>query len=142
MRLLDDLSDYPVTALVAPAGAGKTALAADWIRHADRRAVWLALDDSDRDPQQLMTALAATVDQLVPGCAESTMSVLRRPPRPEDAVRALVDALEGADADPTVLVIDDVHLIDVEPSASSTLASFIEHKPGLALPLAGEPATA
>jgi|1186.fasta_scaffold00535_2 LuxR family maltose regulon positive regulatory protein len=129
VRLLDDLSDYPVTALIAPAGAGKTALAADWIRHADRRAVWLALDDNDRDPQQLMTALAATVDQLVPGCAESTMSVLRRPHEPEDAVRALVDALEGADADPAVLVIDDVHLIDDEPSASSTLASFIEHKP-------------
>ena len=57
------------------------------------------------------TYAAATVDQLVPGCAESTMSVLRRPHEPEDAVRALVDALEGADADPTVLVIDDLEVV-------------------------------
>jgi LuxR family maltose regulon positive regulatory protein len=128
--LLDDLSDYPVTALVAPAGAGKTALAADWIRQADRRAVWLALDSSDRDPQQLLMALAATVDQLVPGAAEMMMDVLRSSREPEDAVHALVDALEGADVDRAVLVIDDVHLVDDEAAASSSLASFIEHKPG------------
>ncbi|HEX5086297.1 MAG TPA: LuxR C-terminal-related transcriptional regulator [Nocardioides sp.] len=127
--LLDDLADYPVTALVAPAGAGKTALAADWIRSTDRRAVWLALDDSDRDPQQLMTALAASVDQLAPGAAETTMDVLRRPHEPEDAVHALVEALEGAEVDRAVLVIDDVHLVDDEAAASSSLASFIEHKP-------------
>ena len=34
-ELLDDLAAYPVTAVVAPAGAGKTALAADWIRGSD-----------------------------------------------------------------------------------------------------------
>ena len=31
VELLDDLSSYPVTALVAPAGSGKTALVADWV---------------------------------------------------------------------------------------------------------------
>ena len=30
LELLDDLAAYPVTAVVAPAGAGKTVLAADW----------------------------------------------------------------------------------------------------------------
>ena len=34
IELLDDLAAYPVTAVVAPAGAGKTALAADWLRTA------------------------------------------------------------------------------------------------------------
>ncbi|WP_156740485.1 LuxR C-terminal-related transcriptional regulator [Occultella aeris] len=129
MRLLEDLNECPVLALVAPAGAGKTALAADWITHTGRRAIWLALDDADRDPQQLTTALAATIDQLAPGCADSTMSVLRRPHRPEDAVHALVDVLEDIEADRTVLVIDDVHLVDDDASASSCLAAFIEHKP-------------
>src|SRR6478735_10815497 len=49
-RLLDDLSDYPVTALIAPAGAGKTALAADWASRNRPRAAWVTLDSSDRDP--------------------------------------------------------------------------------------------
>ncbi|WP_244928469.1 LuxR C-terminal-related transcriptional regulator [Nocardioides sp. W7] len=129
LRLLDDLAEYPVTALVAPAGAGKTALAADWVRHTERRVAWLAIDEGDRDPRKLITALAATVDQLVPGCAETTMSVLRRPHDPVGAVHALVDVLEQAEGEPAVLVIDDVHLVDEEPDASSSLASFIEHKP-------------
>jgi len=128
-RLLGDLAEYPVTALVAPAGAGKTALAADWIRHNGRRSAWLALDDSDRDAQQLMTALAAAVDQLAPGCAEATMSVLRRPHQAQDAVHALVDALEDVRADPAVLVIDDVHRVDDDAAAAACLASFVEHKP-------------
>jgi LuxR family maltose regulon positive regulatory protein len=129
VRLLDDLAEYPVTALVAPAGAGKTALAADWIRHTGRRAVWLALDESDRDAQVLMRGLAATLDELVPGCAESTISVLRRPHEHEDAVRTLVDALEEVEQEPLGLVVDDLHLIDDEAEASACLASFVEHKP-------------
>jgi LuxR family maltose regulon positive regulatory protein len=128
MRLLDDLADYPVTALVAPAGAGKTALVAEWLRGTGRRAAWLALDPSDRYEQGLMTALSASVDRLAPGCTQTTMAVLRRSHEPEDAVHALVDALEDVETDPAVLVIDDVHLVDEAPAAAS-LAAFIEHKP-------------
>ncbi|HTW14027.1 MAG TPA: LuxR C-terminal-related transcriptional regulator [Nocardioides sp.] len=129
VRLLDDLSAYPVVALVAPAGAGKTALAADWIRSTGRRAAWLAIDEGDRDPRKLMTALAAAVDELAPGCAEAMMAVLRRPHGSTEAVLALVDVLEQAAASPAVLVIDDVHLVDEDPEAAAGLASFVEHKP-------------
>src|SRR6478752_9514293 len=128
MQLLDDLADYPVTALVAPAGAGKTALVAEWLQGTRRRAAWLALDSSDRYEQGVLTALAASVDQLAPGCTQSTMAVLRRTHDPEDAVHALVDALEDVETDPAVLVIDDVHLVDDAPAAAS-LTAFIEHKP-------------
>ena len=47
--LLDDLAAYPVVAVVAPAGAGKTALAADWVRRTERPTAWLTLDDADCD---------------------------------------------------------------------------------------------
>lgn len=129
VTLLDDLSEYPVTALVAPAGAGKTMLAADWIRHTGRRAAWLALDDADRDERQLLTALAASMDRLCPGSADSMMSVLRRRPHePEDAVHTLVGTLEDIEAEPAVLVIDNVHLLD-DVGTAACLASFVEHKP-------------
>src|SRR5689334_16275425 len=67
IELLDDLAGYAVTAIVAPAGAGKTALAADWVRRGRRPSAWLALDESDRDPAQLWTALVAALDTLAPG---------------------------------------------------------------------------
>ncbi|WP_017934497.1 LuxR C-terminal-related transcriptional regulator [Nocardioides sp. Iso805N] len=129
VQVLDALADYPVTALVAPAGAGKTALAADWVRRTGRRAAWLALDDTDRAAHQLTTALAAAVDQLDPGVATTALAMLRGPHEPGDAVRALVEALEDLDADPAVLVVDDVHLVDDDEEAASCLASFVEHTP-------------
>src|SRR5262245_24912831 len=57
LALMDDLATYPVTAVVAPAGSGKTALAADWVQECGRPFAWLALDDSDADPAQLCTAI-------------------------------------------------------------------------------------
>src|ERR1044072_712533 len=62
LRLLDELAEYPVTAISAPAGAGKTALVADWVRRSDRPVAWLQLDLADRDPEQLWASLAALVD--------------------------------------------------------------------------------
>src|SRR3954451_7918755 len=70
LELLDDLATYSVVAVVAPAGSGKTALAADWVQQCGRPFAWLALDDSDGDPIQLCTAIMAAVDALCPGVAE------------------------------------------------------------------------
>src|SRR3954447_25027174 len=44
LSLLDDLSEYPITAIVAPAGAGKTVLAADWLADRAGPGAWLTLD--------------------------------------------------------------------------------------------------
>jgi LuxR family transcriptional regulator, maltose regulon positive regulatory protein len=129
ISLLDDLSEYPVTVLVAPAGAGKAALAADWVRHSGRRSAWLALEESDRHPYGFLTALASALDELAPGCASGTLAMLRRPHEPQDPVHVLVEALEDVTTERTVLVVDDVHLIDDDPQAVACLEAFVEHKP-------------
>lgn len=131
VRLLDGLSEYPVTLLTAPAGAGKTALAGDWARHTGRRAVWLALDEADRRPDGFVTALAAALDELAPGCASATLEVVGRPHAPHDAVHALVDALEDAAprTEHAVLVVDDLHVVDDDERAVACLGAFVEHKP-------------
>ena len=77
--LLDDLAAYPVTAVVAPAGAGKTALAADWVRGGARPSAWLAIDESDRDPAQLCAAIISAVETLAPGVADRTLGVVSGP---------------------------------------------------------------
>jgi LuxR family transcriptional regulator, maltose regulon positive regulatory protein len=128
-RLLDDLSEYPVTALIAPAGAGKTALAADWASLNRPRAAWLTLDSSDRDPRQLLTAIATALEPLAPGCSQPTVSALRERDDSADAALALVDALERSESEFGVLVIDDVHRIDDDPAAAAIFESFVEHRP-------------
>lgn len=132
--LLDDLADYAVTALVAPAGAGKTALASDWVRRGRRPSAWLALDESDRDPAQLWTALMAALDTLSPGVGDRATALVPGAMVPgavelDDVGRVLADDLELVDAPPSVLVVDDVHCLDEDAGAQAALASFVEHKP-------------
>ena len=97
--LLDDLAAYPVTAIVAPAGAGKTTLAADWVRHSGRPSAWLALDDTDRDPAQFWSAVVLAVDEL----AEAPGSVL------------VIDDVHRVD--------------DQEAASRTALVEFVEHRP-------------
>lgn len=129
LQLIDDLAEYPVTALVAPAGSGKTVLAADWVRQRGGRTEWLTLDGSDGDGLQFLTALATALDPLAPGCAEATVAALRGHDPVSRALHVLVEALELAEGPPAVLVVDDVHHVDEEPTARAVLEAFVEHRP-------------
>ncbi len=129
IELLDDLAAYPVTAVVTPAGTGKTALAADWVRHCGRPFSWLALDQSDRDPARFCAAVISAVEALAPGVADRAMAAVNGPGGPAGALFVLTEDLELAEADASVLVIDDVHHIDDGEPTRSALVTFVEHKP-------------
>ena len=129
IELLDDLATYPVTAVVAPAGAGKTALAADWLRHCARPSAWLALDESDRDPAQFCVALLSAVESLAPGAVDRARTAVQGPGGPAGALRVLTEDLELTESEEAVLVVDDLHHIDDSELTRSTLVTFVEHKP-------------
>ncbi|MFL6187635.1 MAG: LuxR family transcriptional regulator, partial [Actinomycetes bacterium] len=50
----------------APAGYGKTVLAAAWAQRDRRPFVWLSIDRQDNDPAVLLTYLAIGLDQAEP----------------------------------------------------------------------------
>src|SRR6185295_1804729 len=50
LDLLDTGRDLPLTAVVAPPGAGKSITLAAWIRDRCPDAVWVACTERDRDP--------------------------------------------------------------------------------------------
>src|SRR5215218_4415666 len=100
IELLDDLAEYAVTAIVAPAGAGKTALASDWVRRGRRPSAWLALDESDRDPAQFWTALLAALDTLAPGAAGRAAALVAGATELDGVGHALSDDLDLVDVVP------------------------------------------
>ena len=51
----------------APAGFGKTALLADWLRSGDRPVAWLSLDAGDNDPVRFWRHVVAALDRAQPG---------------------------------------------------------------------------
>ena len=123
----------------APAGFGKTALLADWIRREGRPAGWLSLDAGDNDPARFWRHAAAALDRVCPGIGERVGPLLGPPPPHsfEGPVTALINELAGAAGDDEVLlVLDDYHVLEAGPVHAS-VGFLLEHRPlGLRLVLA------
>jgi LuxR family maltose regulon positive regulatory protein len=122
----------------APAGFGKTALLADWVRSGDHRVAWLSLDAGDNDPVRFWRHVVAALDRAQPGIGERVAPLLGPPPSSfEGLVTALINELAAQPGEnEIVLVLDDYHLVDTQ-QVHASLAFLLEHlPPGLRLVLA------
>jgi LuxR family transcriptional regulator, maltose regulon positive regulatory protein len=120
-RLTDQLraggGEGPRLVLVAaPAGFGKTTLLAQWLAAAEgsqRRVAWLALDPGDADLRLFLTHLVAAIQTAEPEAGIDALALLEAGgTTPADAV--LVSLINDLDilAGPTVVALDDYHVID------------------------------
>lgn len=112
-----------VTLVSAPAGFGKTTIISAWLEQLAQPALaasgsvfhtsWLALDEADNHLQRFLTYTAAAVEQEFPQHCTAFINVLQEKPLP--TVEALADALNNCLAmlaEPLVLVLDDLHLLN------------------------------
>lgn len=113
-----------VLLISAPAGSGKTVLLTDWAArrssHAEceHEVAWLTITEHLSDPAALWTAMSKRLRITTPP----------RRPGPVTADPAhLIEALT-ARTSPTVLVLDDAHLIS-DPLALAGLEYFLHHAP-------------
>ncbi len=134
--------EKPLTLLAAPAGSGKTTLAAGWVRAlrdapAGPAVAWLSLDRGDSSPARFWTYTAAALQRALSptGAAAQEMDDVlallqtNQPAELEPVVDALINAVDACQRR-CVLVIDDYHLIDSRPVHES-LGYFVEHQPPL-----------
>ncbi len=116
----------------APAGFGKTTLIADWVRGTPKRPVaWLALDEADNDPVRFWSYFTAALQRLWPEAGREILPILTasRPVPPQAFLTILINEISAAQpASPSLLVLDDLHLIVTEPIHEG-LAFFAEHMP-------------
>jgi LuxR family maltose regulon positive regulatory protein len=113
----------------APAGFGKTALLADWVRSGDGRVAWLSLDPADDDPVRFWRHVVAALDRARPGIGERVAPLLGPPTPPsfEGLVTALINELAAQPGtDEVLLILDDYHLIGSQPVHAS-LTFLLEH---------------
>ena len=142
LRLVEALEEGLARRLIlvcGPAGFGKTALLADWVRRGGRPVAWLSLDAGDNDPARFWRHAVAAVDRVRPGIAERADPLLGPPAPPsfEGLVTALINELAAQPGDDELLlVLDDYHLIDTR-QVHDSLLFLLEHLPsGLHLVLA------
>jgi LuxR family transcriptional regulator, maltose regulon positive regulatory protein len=116
-RLLD-ASKAQALLLTAPAGYGKTTLAAEWVQGRDD-VVWYRATSGSADVAAFSAGISEIMEALVPNVGDRLRQRLRVADTPERAARPLAEIL-SEDLAPwprdALLIIDDYHLVvDSEP---------------------------
>lgn len=120
---------YKLTLVSAPAGYGKTTLLAQWAQASRLPVAWLSLDEQDNDLERFFRYLLAAWEEVQPGLRESELGLLLGDMVPDmEAVLAAFINVAADIPDPTVIVLDDYHLI-AESSIHEALAFLLDHLP-------------
>ena len=132
-RLLECLragAACPVTLISAPAGFGKTTLAAEWALASGRPTAWITLDAEDNDPARFVAYLVAGLQSLAAGLGRETLAALQTHPLPPllNEVNAL--------ATEVLLVLDDYHLIEAQAVQAMMTFLIAQQPPPLHLLIA------
>ena len=115
LRLLDNATARRLVLFGAPAGYGKSSLAAEWYRRLrDSGAVvaWLNLDADDNEPSAFAYHLACAIESAAPGVGHDTLELLKasslHPAR--NIVSSLLNAVSEIDSE-TYLFLEDFHAV-------------------------------
>jgi LuxR family transcriptional regulator, maltose regulon positive regulatory protein len=120
--------------LVAPAGYGKTTLAAQWAERERRPCAWLAAEESDDDAVVLLARIAEALERICPDDAPRLVPT-RRPKDWSSELQRLASRLSTLRD--FVLVVDEAHLLRSR-NATKVLATLAERIPtGSTLTLVG-----
>jgi LuxR family maltose regulon positive regulatory protein len=139
-RLRVEPTSMPRLILVsAPAGFGKTTLIAQWLAPGERgggeraaqspRVAWLSLDAEDSEPRRFVTHLVAAIRASSPRVGAEALALLESD-RALPAEAVLVSLVNDLDelAGPTVLALDDYHVIDA-PDIHESVTFLLDHLP-------------
>jgi LuxR family maltose regulon positive regulatory protein len=142
IKRLNDGLDCKLTLISAPAGFGKTTLVSEWLDdlrlaaanggHIANRIAWLSLDEDDNNLARFL-AYFTTALKRVPGMksviGDGALEMLQspQPPPAETVLTSLLNEV-AAIPDRIVLVLDDYHLIEVQP-IHEALTYLLEHSP-------------
>ena len=100
----------PVVVVRAGAGYGKTTTVRQWIDDDPRPAAWVTLDAGDNDPVVLLRHVVRALGRLSPLSAVEDLLVTEPPPVERGVLPELAQALADG-RPPSILVLDDVHLV-------------------------------
>jgi LuxR family maltose regulon positive regulatory protein len=130
-RLLSLMSTSPVRPIVmlsAPAGAGKSTVAAQLLSVDTRAHAWVSLTHVSDEPAVLAGLLLDALETIGPGVPATRASVTAFEPGFSGVLLASLTRLAASRTSAYVLVVDDVHLLS-HPQCHQLLAAVAEGVP-------------
>ncbi len=127
LERLQQVKQYPLTVVCAPAGYGKSVLMSSWAQHCDCHIAWLSLDEDDNDLGLFEAYFLAALNSVIPSFGNALMTIAngaRLPPAPV-FVNLLFDELSLLEDD-IVLMIDDYSVI-VNDDVHGLIAELMNH---------------
>ena len=131
-RLVDALrsgAGQKLTVVIAPAGFGKTTLLTAWLGDVTEAKAWVSLDVNDNEPTLFWAYFLRALERIHPGVGRRALAMLQspQPPAIESVLTVLLNDIDAADADFTI-VLDDYHVVDAAPIHSG-LTFLLDHLP-------------
>jgi len=134
-RLLEIASRLPAKRLAlikAPAGFGKTSLAAtwcEWLRQGRTAVAWLAIDADDDEPARFLFYMTQAIQRAVPGVGADALDLISETflINLQAVVSSLINDLADVD-DEAYLFLEDYHWV-TDPRIHDAVAFFLAHAP-------------
>ncbi|MEJ2448683.1 MAG: hypothetical protein P8Y37_12190, partial [Anaerolineales bacterium] len=129
-QALDDLLDYPLTLISAPAGYGKTSLMIDLAHQAEFPVCWYTIDALDRDPQRFLTHLIHAVRVQFPDSGKNFLSLLDNLPdltrNSDQLIATFVNDLILDIEEHFAIFLDDFNLLENHPGIESFVSQLVQ----------------
>jgi LuxR family transcriptional regulator, maltose regulon positive regulatory protein len=132
LRILDNAVARRLVLFGAPAGYGKSTLAAEWyqsLQDAGAIVAWLSLDTDDNEPSAFAYHLACAMEAAAPGLVRDTIELLKAssllPAR--NVISSLLNAVSEIDAE-TYLFLEDFHVVS-DPRCHGLMPLILRYAP-------------
>lgn len=126
--LLDDLLDYKMTLIAAPAGYGKTSLLVDLAHQVDYPVCWYALDPLDADLHRFILHFILSIQYKFPNFGESSLAILQSAQQVgidlAHLVTTIVNDVYENISEHFAVVLDDYHLVDTNEEINLFVSRF------------------
>lgn len=130
LDMLNDLLDYKLIIIAAPAGYGKTSLTIDFAHQFQWPVCWYALDALDQDPIRFVAHFITAIEERFPEFGQDSIVALENS-SPDDLnldfiIATIVNDIFDNITEHFILVLDDYHLINQGREVDQFISDFLQ----------------
>ena len=130
LEMLNELLDFKLIIIAAPAGYGKTSLMIDFAHHFQWPVCWYALDEFDQNPIRFIAHFISAIKERFPEFGNVSLDAIESSSEDEInldfIVSTIVNDIYDHIAEHFIIVLDDYHLINEGKDVDQFISTFLQ----------------